>query len=443
MSQARSVISVLLAGVLLFSPAGRNARAGEPAGGKKPAVNTAKLSDKELKKRWAGLLARRQQTMQALEQLPEDFQAAKGIQEKQKIQARFEQVRTEFQEEISPGLNELAEAVNHRDPADPVAAQILIGRLLGPAEPPASVSDENYARIVLLVKGLSRDDKETRSIVENILGFLFSAKRFAEVASVADKLVEAKDANSRIVILDGLAHLYLSDFDRALVLAQRAAPATAFSEEAAKFLKDCSEYVEFWKQEQQIRAQEKQADDLPRVLLKTAKGEIVLELFENEAPNTVANFISLVEAKKYDALAFHRHEPNFIIQGGAMNADHKDPRRRGGPGYRIACECYNGKARMHFQGSLSMAHAGRDTGGSQFFIALAPLPHLNWADGKPENNHTVFGHVLDGLDVVMSLRAGDSIESASVLRKRQHEYVPEKLADKLARRPTEKTKSTQ
>ena len=435
MSQARSVISVLLAGVLLFSPAGRNARASDPSGGKKPAINAARLSDKELKKRWTGLLARRQQIMQALDQLPEDFQTAKGIQEKQKIQARFEKVRTEFQEEISPGLNELAEAVNHRDPADPVAAQILIGRLLGPAEASAPVSDENYARIVSLVKGLSRDDGETRSIVENILGILFSAKRFAEVASVADKLVEAKDANSRIVILDGLAHLYLSDFDRALVLARRAAPAATFSDEAAKFLKDCSEYVEFWKQEQQMRAQEKQADDLPRVLLKTTKGDIVLELFENEAPNTVANFISLVEAKKYDALTFHRCEPNFIIQGGAMNADHKDARRRGGPGYRIACECYSGKARMHFQGSLSMAHAGRDTGGSQFFIALAPTPHLNWAEGKPENNHTVFGRVLEGLDVALSLRAGDAIQSARVLRKRDHEYVPEKLADKLARRP--------
>lgn len=443
MSRARFAVFVLLLGAFVLSLPTRTTRADNPAGGKKPAgkraepaKSPAKFSDKELKKRWAELLARREEIMQALETLQADFQAAKGIEKKQKVQERFEQLRTEFQNELSPALNELAEVVNKKDPADPVAAQILIGRLLAPSPPGAAVPEEDYARIVALAKGLTRDDKETKAIVENLLGILLGGKHFAQVAAIADKLAEAKDANPRIVVLDGLAHLYLSDFDRALALAQRAAPAAAVSEDAAQFVKDCGDYVEYWKQELEIRAKEKEADDLPRVLLRTTQGDIVLELFENEAPNTVANFISLVEAKKYDGLPFHRYEPNFVIQGGAMNAKDKDPHKRGGPGYHIACECFNGKARMHFRGSLSMAHAGRDTGGSQFFIAHTPTPHLNWAAGKPENNHTVFGRVLEGLDAALLLRAGDRIESARVLRKRDHAYVPEKISEKLARKPT-------
>ena len=154
------------------------------------------------------------------------------------------------------------------------------------------------------------------------------------------------------------------------------------------------------------------------------RGPIVVELFENEAPNTVANFISLVEKGFYDGLSFHRVLPNFMAQGGDPRGD-----GAGGPGYAIKCECYRDDARMHFRGSLSMAHAGRDTGGSQFFITFLPTPHLN---GK----HTVFGRVIEGFDTLAKLhrvdprdgQAPSRMTKVTVLRKRDHEYKPQTVS---------------
>ncbi|MBI3862196.1 MAG: peptidylprolyl isomerase, partial [Planctomycetia bacterium] len=126
----------------------------------------------------------------------------------------------------------------------------------------------------------------------------------------------------------------------------------------------------------------------------------------------------------------------FMAQGGDPNTLDDDPSNdgQGGPGYAIPCECYTEKARMHFQGSLSMAHSGKDSGGSQFFINHAPTPHLNWVKGKAGgSNHTVFGRVQEGLDVAMALRTGDQIISASVIRKRDHEYKPKTIAQKPRR----------
>ncbi|NLF08042.1 MAG: peptidylprolyl isomerase [Pirellulaceae bacterium] len=159
--------------------------------------------------------------------------------------------------------------------------------------------------------------------------------------------------------------------------------------------------------------------------MKTSKGDITLELFENEAPNTVANFISLAEKGFYDGLTFHRVMAGFMAQGG-------DPAGNGtgGPGYSIACECYKPNHRCHFRGSLSMAHAGRDTGGSQFFLTFAPRPNLNGL-------HTVFGRVIDGMDVLAEIQrrnpddkeaaAPDRIVKVEVIRKRPHEYAPVKM----------------
>ena len=161
--------------------------------------------------------------------------------------------------------------------------------------------------------------------------------------------------------------------------------------------------------------------DLPQVMLKTSKGEVVIELYEDEAPNTVANFISLVEKKFYDGLTFHRVIDGFMAQGGCPKGTGV-----GGPGYAIACECYQKNARKHGRGSLSMAHAGKDSGGSQFFITFVATPHL---DGK----HTVFGKVIKGMEVVDQFERTapgvnpDKILEARVLRKRDHDYQPKTL----------------
>jgi cyclophilin family peptidyl-prolyl cis-trans isomerase len=173
-------------------------------------------------------------------------------------------------------------------------------------------------------------------------------------------------------------------------------------------------YIPLWKAEQEIRAKEAKADDLPRVKLTTTKGEIQLELLENEAPNTVANFIELVDKKFYDGLKFHRVIPAFMAQGG-------DPvgNGSGGPGYKFKDELPENH-RRHFRGSMSMANAGPDTNGSQFFLTHLPT---EWLNGK----HTVFGRVIAGQEVVDSLVVGDAIVKAEVVRKRDHEYKAVKI----------------
>lgn len=158
---------------------------------------------------------------------------------------------------------------------------------------------------------------------------------------------------------------------------------------------------------------------LPIVVLETSKGTVVLELFEDEAPNAVANFVYLVEKKFYDGLTFHRVIDNFMAQGGCPKGT-----GTGGPGYNIKCECYRADARKNLRGTICMAHAGRDTGGSQFFINYGHNRHL---DGK----HTVFGRVIKGMEAVDKLNARgpkDKIVKATVKQKRDHKYVPATIA---------------
>lgn len=186
------------------------------------------------------------------------------------------------------------------------------------------------------------------------------------------------------------------------------------------------------------RYDEFQANDLPRVKMVTSKGEIELELFENEAPNTVANFVKLIDSGFYNGLAFHRVIEDFVAQGGDPKGDGS-----GGPGHTIACECFTPDHRNHFPGALSMAHAGRDTGGSQFFITLNTYNRLEHSslDGK----HTVFGRVIRGqevLDEITRRQPGPEADEAdkmievTVTRRRDHEYQPEVTPDPDAEAPT-------
>ncbi|MEE9533104.1 MAG: peptidylprolyl isomerase [Acidimicrobiia bacterium] len=183
------------------------------------------------------------------------------------------------------------------------------------------------------------------------------------------------------------------------------------------------EYLDLWDQEQEIRYLEASAGDLPRVELLTARGRIEVELFENEAPNTVANFISLAKDGFYDGTKFHRVITNFMAQGGDPNTKPgaTGVAGRGSPGYRIQDEHDREGARNHFTGSLAMAkRRPPHTAGCQFYLTHEPTPHLN---GK----HTVFGRVTEGLDVVRSLELDDVIEKVTVLRDRGHDYEPQTL----------------
>ncbi|MCF8379113.1 MAG: peptidylprolyl isomerase [Bacteroidales bacterium] len=138
----------------------------------------------------------------------------------------------------------------------------------------------------------------------------------------------------------------------------------------------------------------------------TDKGVMHVTFYEEDAPNTVKNFIDLSKKGFYDGLTFHRVIPDFVIQGGCPNGT-----GAGGPGYTIKCEL-DGENQYHDKGVLSMAHAGRDTGGSQFFIC-----HNRENTQHLDRNHTVFGKVIEGVDVIDEIRQGDVIQKIVILDK--------------------------
>ena len=145
---------------------------------------------------------------------------------------------------------------------------------------------------------------------------------------------------------------------------------------------------------------------------ETDRGTIVAELYDKEAPNTVANFEKLANSGFYDGTKFHRVIPDFVVQGGdpySKGGEHaKGPVGTGGPGYMITCET-KGNPHRHEVGALSMAHAGKDTGGSQFFMVLSESStrHLNGV-------HTVFGKITSGLDVMKQIKKDDAIKRVRV-----------------------------
>jgi cyclophilin family peptidyl-prolyl cis-trans isomerase len=255
--------------------------------------------------------------------------------------------------------------------------------------------------------------------------------RYESAKAISDVLIANDCMDKAIYNSAAIAAYVLNDFEKAEEYFELAIDAGVVSEYARELGPSVKEYQTLWTEEQKFREAEAQKDDLPRVKLTTTKGDIVIELFEDQAPETVGNFISLVEKKDgdgrgyYDGLAFHRVLKNFMAQGGDPKGD-----GTGGPGYNIYCECYDEPFRRHFAGTLSMAHAGRDTGGSQFFLTFRPTPHLN-------GRHTAFGRVIEGMDVLAKLERRnpeeptadepDKIVKAEVLRKRDHAYVPRKV----------------
>lgn len=144
--------------------------------------------------------------------------------------------------------------------------------------------------------------------------------------------------------------------------------------------------------------------------IHTAKGVMKVEFYEKDAPKTVQNFIDLAKKGFYDGLTFHRVIPDFVIQGGCPNSREgaKGIPGTGGPGYKIDCEL-TGDNQYHDRGVLSMAHAGRNTGGSQFFIC-----HSRKNTAHLDRNHTCFGKVVEGDEVIDQIKANDKIEKIVV-----------------------------
>ncbi|MDX1948277.1 MAG: peptidylprolyl isomerase [Pirellulaceae bacterium] len=255
---------------------------------------------------------------------------------------------------------------------------------------------------------------------------------YEAAARISQVLIDGQSSETKAYDVAAVAAYALSDFKKAAEYHKQAQDAGVVGPLWGQWGANTpeanpEEYAKLWEKEQELRAAEEKKDDLPRVKIKTSKGDIVVELFEDQAPETVGNFISLVEKGFYDGTPFHRVLKNFMAQGGDPKGD-----GTGGPGYEIFCECYKDNYRRHFRGSLSMAHSGRDTGGSQFFLTFRPTSHLN---GK----HTCFGRVIEGMDVLTKLQRidpeaaakpeADKILTAEVVRKREHPYAPRKVAN--------------
>ena len=259
-------------------------------------------------------------------------------------------------------------------------------------------------------------DKDVTDVLLGIFYDEVGQDDFENAARIGKLLVDNHCGTAQTDSDAGIAAVCVGDFnaaDKYLGMAKKDGyydakqPNDPLADQGKYFLTNLDKLKKSWNKEQQIRQAENTADDLPRVLIKTNKGDIEVELFENEAPNTVANFITLVDKKFYNGLTFHRVLPAFMAQGGDPKGD-----GTGGPGYTIPDECSRPDHRLHFRGSLSMAKsASPDSGGSQFFITFIPTDFL---DGK----HTVFGRVIKGFDVLAKIQRRDPDTKADQSRSR-------------------------
>jgi cyclophilin family peptidyl-prolyl cis-trans isomerase len=325
-------------------------------------------------------------------------------------------------------------------------AQTLMNSLVEAAVEAYRAAPNSNEQITDLLRAVARYYVVGRELPQSD-GRIDGGDQYEPALRIIKVLVDGGAADQDLLLWGFLSAFATNDFDLAqqyLEQAQEAPPAdeeagaqpdaaeTAAMDLIGRLVPTIQQYRQYWAKESEIRAAEAKADDLPRVKLTTTKGEITLELFENEAPQSVANFLSLVKQGYYNGSPFHRVIPKFMAQGGSKNDD-----GTGELGYTIRDESAKPNHRIHFRGSLSMARLAnnRDSGGSQFFLTFVPTPHLNGA-------HTVFGRVIDGMEVLADLERRepsddpavnaalpkpDRILKAEVLRDRGHEYVFEKL----------------
>lgn len=345
-----------------------------------------------------------------------------------KARAEFEAAAKAMKELVA----ELAvlQAQYHQPKADKAAVEAAFTKTAAQAKE----TSERLEKAAMTLAIADPSNAEARQMTGAAVAGALRADAPEVALEKATALEQAGVSDGDVFATAAAASLVLSRLDEAAAWLAKAEAAGARKDRLAELAEAIDRNRPKVEAELAARKADAAADDLPRVKLSTSVGDVVVELFENEAPNTVANFLSLVEKGFYDGTPFHRVIGGFMAQGG-------DPTGTGGggPGYTIACEVDAPGARKHFRGTLSMAHAGRDTGGSQFFLTFVPTDHL---DGK----HTVFGRVIEGFDVLPKIMRtadeqgrtvtgveADRIVKAEVLRKRNHDYVPRTQPDAASR----------
>ena len=271
----------------------------------------------------------------------------------------------------------------------------------------------------------SREDGEFLNFIIQVLETRMTVGEYERANAIMQGLISLKIPEILPDLYDAAGEIafMLNDFEQAARFFELAEQNKVLSERCAGFKKDLSYYRSSWAKESVFRQQDSEKKDLPRVTLDTTKGKIVLELYEDQTPNTVANFVYLVEKGFYDGKFFEQ-----VIPGEGAVAGRSLENPDGGPGWTIRDEFDATNSRNHYRGTISMMRGEPNSAGSMFFISFSPIKDL---DGK----YVVFGRVIEGMDVLTKLQImdptnpdpmaePDQIEKASAMTKRDHKYRP-------------------
>ncbi len=294
-------------------------------------------------------------------------------------------------------------------------------------------ADELLPRLVAAAEAAYAADKSNKTVTAFLFQYAqvaFQEDRFEDTARIVRLLVEHDFENHYIYKLGAYACLEIDELDEATAYFRRAEEAGISDGKDARYLQVIEAVREPSRRERTRRAAEASADNLPRVLVKTTQGDLLLELFENDAPNAVANFISLVAQKFYDDLEFFRVVKGFGALVGCPKGD-----GTGGPGYEIAADVDATNYRPHMRGSVSLVAASPGRCGSQVLFVTRPSQTIQFNAQQP-----VIGRIIDGMDVLTRLQPvdphaiavdlpPDRILTATVVRKRNHAYKPVTLTD--------------
>ena len=372
-------------------------------------VVTAKLSEQ-----WDAMQARIRKSRRDLANLQIQYNGAANADTKKRIEESFATVRTTIISAAKSFMSEVDSFLAKNPKNIEIRKKRLEDTLFDTLDPTIRAND---AEVLFNLTGDGQYIHRAAEFYDKAYDYDNAAKYWARAAEKA----------ATLTVMEKLGQAYMNSFQfkRAKVAFSRARDLSSAerARKSAEFnVKVAQQYVDGWKLEKDLR-DSGDARNLPRAEIKTTRGTIVIELYEDAAPNTVANFVSLIDRGFFNGQLFHRNIAYFMIQGGCPEGT-----GQGGPGYRIKDEYGLPTARLHYPGVLSMANTNQpNTNGSQFFVTSGMTANLN-------GRHTVFARVLSGIEVtqVTPLDATNKSEpfgiiSVTMIRKRNHDYAVEKI----------------